>query len=247
MEDDDLVVWYTLGSDGGSGNNQFYRDSGKDAANNYYIYSKGNITYSGAGHSGMNSDSNKDELKLFVNTTIRAAMAGNFVPKVTVKNGSSTKEADTFVIFPSALDDKITVTFVPFDEDLATREVVQDTYSTEEQIREHIGRFQQGAIYYQKEDGTKLPLYTYSRSVQPYLLNGEEHTVQIYDPFPGITGAARDAAKSSADAKTRNMAECYDAYLEKGTVDIVIEVKDYAGATGSSTVKIVEHELFKLD
>ena len=247
MEDDDLVVWYTLGYDGGSGNNQFYRDSGKDAANNYYIYSKGNITYSGAGHSGMNSDSNKDELKLFVNTTIRAAMAGNFVPKVTVKNGSSTKEADTFVIFPSALDDKITVTFVPFDEDLATREVVQDTYSTEEQIREHIGRFQQGAIYYQKEDGTKLPLYTYSRSVQPYLLNGEEHTVQIYDPFPGITGAARDAAKSSADAKTRNMAECYDDYLEKGTVDIVIEVKDYAGATGSSTVKIVEHELFKLD
>lgn len=246
LEDDDLVVWYTLASSGRS-YNKFYDDSGKDVANNYYIYSKGNITYTGAGHStDINKDRNLPEMRLFVNTVIRAATAGNFVPEVKVLNGSITADADTYVVVPGALATNISVIFEAFDEDLATREIVEDSYSTETEIREHIGRFQEGTVYYVSSDGNEYPLYKYSRT-GTYLLNGEETTIEIYDPFPGVTGSARDSAKSSASALTRNMANCYDEYVNSGSVNLRIEAKDYAGATGSCNVEIVEHELFKLD
>ncbi len=84
LEDPSIVVWYTLTGDDTS-NSQYYQDADKDAANNYYIYSKGSITYSGAGHSSMNSE---PELKLFVNTVIKAITAGNNVPEVFVVESS---------------------------------------------------------------------------------------------------------------------------------------------------------------
>ena len=43
----DIVVWYTL-----SDQNVYY-SSPKDVRNNYYIYTKGNVTYSGVGHSDV--------------------------------------------------------------------------------------------------------------------------------------------------------------------------------------------------
>jgi hypothetical protein len=46
MNSDDIVVWYTL--DNNAGNNYYLR---RDVMNGYYIYNRGNITYSGAGHS----------------------------------------------------------------------------------------------------------------------------------------------------------------------------------------------------
>ncbi len=64
MNQDDVVVWYAL-----SGSN--YKNHHNDAANAYYIYNIGNVTYSGAGHSDMASSSG-DEAKLFVNTIIAA-------------------------------------------------------------------------------------------------------------------------------------------------------------------------------
>lgn len=42
----DIVVWYCL-----SGGNYNYSEN--DVVNNYYIYNKGNITYSGAGHASI--------------------------------------------------------------------------------------------------------------------------------------------------------------------------------------------------
>jgi hypothetical protein len=41
LEDDDIVVWYTMKSD---------KLAYNDVRNNYYIYNKGNITFSGVGH-----------------------------------------------------------------------------------------------------------------------------------------------------------------------------------------------------
>lgn len=60
----DLVVWYTL-----AGNTQ-YTNSPKDVVNNYYIYNKGNITYTGIGHSA--STTTVAEGKLFINTMVAA-------------------------------------------------------------------------------------------------------------------------------------------------------------------------------
>lgn len=47
----DVVVWYCL-----SGSGSVYSESPNDARNNYYFYSKGNVIYTGAGHSKVDGD-----------------------------------------------------------------------------------------------------------------------------------------------------------------------------------------------
>lgn len=86
----DVVVWYTLGrmadqKDDYMGGGSEYATSPNDVVNNYYIYNRGNITYSGVGHS--KPASNKDEIyeaQLFVNTMIAAYRAGVRTPSVKV-------------------------------------------------------------------------------------------------------------------------------------------------------------------
>ena len=82
----DIVVWYTIGGlkdwDGDIVASP-YSASPNDVRNNYYIYSKGNIMYSGAGHSTVN---NEQEIKLFLNTMIAAYRLGNQDPILTIQN-----------------------------------------------------------------------------------------------------------------------------------------------------------------
>lgn len=68
----DVVVWYTL-TDG------YYGVSPKDVRNNYYFYSKGNVIYTGAGHSGVSDD---EEIQLFINAITAAANVTAVEPKV---------------------------------------------------------------------------------------------------------------------------------------------------------------------
>ncbi|NLH01409.1 MAG: DUF5057 domain-containing protein [Clostridiales bacterium] len=96
MNPDDMVVWYCL-EDDTSGK---YPDSNiyakNDAANSYYIYTCGNITYSGMGHS---KDINETEAKLFVNTLIAAYRTGESAPTVSFSNKDGTKKGiDSFFI-----------------------------------------------------------------------------------------------------------------------------------------------------
>lgn len=65
MEDEEIVVWYSLYHDNGYD----FQNLLNDGSNNYYIYNKGNITYSGVGHQAEMTD---EEYKLFVNTMIAA-------------------------------------------------------------------------------------------------------------------------------------------------------------------------------
>ena len=81
MEADDIVVWYCL-SDGGS-NNWSYGQNPNDVRNNYYIYNRGNITYSGVGHNG---DLTESETKLFVNTMVAAYSAAAVLPTISITN-----------------------------------------------------------------------------------------------------------------------------------------------------------------
>lgn len=74
MEREDLVVWYTLY---GSGYN------GLDPRNDYYVYSIGNITYSGTGHTRPGSS--EDEKRLFVNTMLKASRTANHAPTLEVE------------------------------------------------------------------------------------------------------------------------------------------------------------------
>ncbi len=92
--DDDVVVWYTLsgrydypnqlGSNLGISQeySYFHVALHNDARNNYYIYSKGNVFYTGSGHSDVVSE---EERKLFVNTLVAAYDASAQDPKLIYK------------------------------------------------------------------------------------------------------------------------------------------------------------------
>ncbi|MCR4755126.1 MAG: DUF5057 domain-containing protein [Lachnospiraceae bacterium] len=105
--DDDVVVWYALSNDKAQsgGDERFYRANYKDGRNNYYIYTKGNITYTGAGHSMISSDM-EAERKLFVNTLVASYASGAHSPKVVYKEHAADKAAT------------ITCTYVPYDPEL---------------------------------------------------------------------------------------------------------------------------------
>ncbi|WP_283675010.1 DUF5057 domain-containing protein [Butyricicoccus sp. Marseille-Q5471] len=86
MNSDDIVVWYSL-ADPGNGEKNNYTAHYNDALNNYYIYNKGNVTYSGAGHFDPDS---AEEAKLFVNTMIAAYRAGAENPTVAFESSVGT-------------------------------------------------------------------------------------------------------------------------------------------------------------
>lgn len=94
LEEDDIVVWYCIGQ---SGNDDWCHGIKNDVRNNYYIYNKGNITYSGAGHS---SDMTVDEIKLFINTMIASynATVRPALPFVT-NSDKSTDNVDTDYVY----------------------------------------------------------------------------------------------------------------------------------------------------
>ncbi|WHY84891.1 DUF5057 domain-containing protein [Neobacillus novalis] len=73
LEDSDVTPWYNI-----TGSSRDINDSW----NHYYTYSKGNITYSGTGHT--NSNFPDDEQRLFVNTMYRAFLGSNHAPVITV-------------------------------------------------------------------------------------------------------------------------------------------------------------------
>lgn len=87
LEQEGLVVWYNLTdskSELNDGKNDgFYSSRENDARNNYYIYSKGNITYTGLGHT---NNLTEDEIKLFINTMVSAYRAGTAKPKIILTN-----------------------------------------------------------------------------------------------------------------------------------------------------------------
>ncbi len=83
LNDDDMIVWYTL-NQSDNADNGYFSCSANDAANNYYIYNKGNVTYSGVGHNDISK--NDMEVKLFVNTMIAAYSNANEAPTVEVVN-----------------------------------------------------------------------------------------------------------------------------------------------------------------
>ena len=56
-----------------------YSESPNDARNNYYFYSKGNVIYTGAGHSKVDGD---EEIQLFINAMVAAANVTAVKPEV---------------------------------------------------------------------------------------------------------------------------------------------------------------------
>lgn len=87
----DITVWYCMRSCTEGDFNDFYDYSPNDAVNNYYIYTKGNISYSGVGHSGGWT---LDEKKLYINTFIAAYQAGVHAPGINIVDAPDLKAND---------------------------------------------------------------------------------------------------------------------------------------------------------
>jgi hypothetical protein len=99
MNTDQIVVWYCLSNATYNGytttvdDSSYYDDVPNDCVNAYYIYNKGNVTYSGVGHTSnasLYTGSNPgqqyiNEAKLFVNTMIAAYQSGEQSPTVRIK------------------------------------------------------------------------------------------------------------------------------------------------------------------
>ena len=122
----DLIVWYTLMSSREEANNPShpYNMNPRDVRNNYYIYTKGNITYSGVGHSKV---TDREEMKLYINTLIAAYKAAMIPPSIKFKETGATDAAEKTVSYISydvssdasnkgvVTDDKEKVYFTPVD------------------------------------------------------------------------------------------------------------------------------------
>lgn len=111
MEDEEIVCWYALSDDNGDGNG-WYTSSPNDVSNNYYIYNKGNVTYSGVGHS-KTGEMTVFERKLFVNTIVAALRAGIEGPGATITNGFNVPEGgeDCFAVYADVDADSIDTEF----------------------------------------------------------------------------------------------------------------------------------------
>lgn len=101
----DVTVWYNLtdahdtavAGEGGT-NDGVYSSRSGDSRNNYYIYTKGNITYTGLGHSRTEALTD-DEVKLFVNTMISAYRAAPEKPYVKVTNEDASVHENTYTMY----------------------------------------------------------------------------------------------------------------------------------------------------
>lgn len=82
-DNDDIVVWYCISDTTNTASG--FGANFNDVRNNYYIYNKGNVTYTGSGHSRVTSD---EEKKLFVNTLVLAYNNGIHPPYAAYKENA---------------------------------------------------------------------------------------------------------------------------------------------------------------
>lgn len=100
IEDDDLVVYYSMtGGTAGTQSSLFAADP-NDGANNYFLYQYGSITYTGAGHSLITGygRENNDERKLFINVILNSAKKSIVAPSLDLydldSSGKGSKNVD---------------------------------------------------------------------------------------------------------------------------------------------------------
>lgn len=187
LEDEELTVWYCLDDNAGGsptacdekesygdGTGATYGVSPNDAANNYYIYSKDNVFYSGVGHSTVTGDM---EAKLFVNTMIAAYRQAYEPPTVKITNINAKKSVDDENTYSIALPRE-------YDQDTtaAGNTVKQETFDSTDMQR----------ISFQIIDynmGTKIKQ---SQIYYPYTESGTEkryYVTKIYDEDGNVINA----------------------------------------------------------
>jgi len=134
----DMIVWYTLMTPKDKINDiptNGYTLDARNVRNNYYIYTKGNVTYSGVGHSKL---TDKEEMKLYVNTLIAAYKVALVPPSIEFKESGAPDAAEKKVSYISydvssdaringvVTGDKVKVYFTPVDSNELVENIIRD-------------------------------------------------------------------------------------------------------------------------
>ncbi|MCM1105876.1 MAG: DUF5057 domain-containing protein [Blautia sp.] len=114
LEEGDVNVWFNLSDtkddqvraylkESGKGNGKntstnLYSARDQDCRNSFFIYNKGNITYTGSGHT-TGTVMPDDEVKLFVNTMIAAYRQPESQPYAAIDNADTTAVSGTSVLY----------------------------------------------------------------------------------------------------------------------------------------------------
>lgn len=252
MEDKEMVVWYAL-SDNNSGNNAWYSTSPNDVSNNYYIYNKGNITYSGVGHRAVESGSS-DEVKLFINTMIAAYKSGVIGPGGEVPNGIYSETTDHHLIYTdldSSISDEsdvwngtIDIQFLVTDD---TIKIADNLYvavkkEEEEDKYKYIDDFSKNKVF----DSAKNELSI--KSKQMYKLNKEA----VSDSYGNLCNKVFQVKCSSFDETDTSNRFIYTLRVPKkllkgkGTRRLVLEVYNDDSLKGTINIELVKRALFPL-
>lgn len=126
----DVLVWYNLTG----GTNNVYSGRYQDCRNNYYIYTKGNITYTGVGHyngsffSGGEMALDYPEIRLFINTMIAAYRSSPVKPYISVINEDAVTNGNTTTLYMEDKDTGVGNYF--YDKNLYYK-IVDDTTNTD--------------------------------------------------------------------------------------------------------------------
>lgn len=118
------TVWYCLTDSMGGANfvtDNAYGAMPNDVRNNYYIYSYGNVTYTGMGYS---NEMSTYEAKLFVNTLLAAYNVGVKNPKVSIVESVTDKEKELEYIY--RMYDETTGEYIGSDETININFYVED-------------------------------------------------------------------------------------------------------------------------
>ncbi len=232
----DLVVWYTMGGKDGDNSHQdrkknsngsyWYDESNfddaseKDVMNSYYIYNKGNITYTGFGDFDNTTWRDRavivEECKLFVNTLVAAYNASVKEPQVMVyESEDNLTPTATFYEYGDA------------DNDVAFRADTQRMYFSVNDMNVIRGTKVASAEYY-----VALKPGTLAAGKTTYTVNGV--TYSVYTDTSGeqfIKLTDLKTYNTSNQQVANNALQCGVVYY----VDIPTTVFDIAGVDGQNT------------
>ena len=246
---DDIVVWYAISNVKNTENagRDYYQASLNNARNNYYIYNRGNVTYSGVGHSSVN---NETEMKLFINTMVAAYNAGISPPSVLYKEGAAAGSGTiekTYLPFDSGngatfyLENEANIFFDVIDTNIkyGTKTIHAEYFkevSSAEKISTDLTKIINGTTFYLRKI---TPVVTKTSTAVP-----------IADPSILEDGTRYQFTLSKDDLSltTKNSAYVwiFTDVTYKRTGENGIEVKESSTA-GFSRMEIVNLELFDLE
>ena len=258
MNTSDIVVWYCMANVTWNGTStaiddaSYYDDVPNDCVNAYYIYNKGNVTYSGVGHMSDASyytgssigEQYINEAKLFVNTMIAAYRSGDQAPTVRIMTDSR-GTAD--------LTSKYVAYDMQYASDSTYSPVLEESLGPTDDARAVYFRVYQPSVgnnrtvtvqYYVSTDGgtTLVPLTT-----------GDDGGIKTYNSVGSTAGDIVDATELNGGFVYKFFlpnANCLDLLkntnLYSARVYITATLNGSGSLTGSDYIDLKKQQLFQL-